>query len=94
VSCCERTPLTLAPCNGTAAPTAVVMLDLRGFGLRGRLPPALASLPHLQAIDVGDNPGLTGRLPEGLQDLSQLLWLSVRVGGCQWVWVCAGCNDH
>lgn len=79
MACCDRSPLTLplASCTG---PT-VAMLDLRGFGLRGTLPAALADLTGLRALGLADNPGLTGALPD-LSALGRLLWMSVQVCLC------------
>mmetsp|Transcript_22804 Transcript_22804/g.59590 ORF Transcript_22804/g.59590 Transcript_22804/m.59590 type:complete len:2664 (-) Transcript_22804:127-8118(-) len=75
VACCESSPLTLAPCNGSSS---VIMLDLKGFGLSGQLPPEISGLPDLQALNLEDNPRLRGPLPDSLEQLDQLLWLSIK----------------
>jgi hypothetical protein len=51
------------------------------FGLAGTMPEALGSLSQLTVLNLGQNPALTGLLPEATTMLKQLLWLSVVVSG-------------
>lgn len=45
--------------------TAIVKLDLQGMGLQGSIPSQLATtlLPNLYFLNIGNNPGITGQLP-------------------------------
>ncbi len=47
-------------------------LDLNGFGLSGSIPSAIGTLTDLVTLDLGDNPGLTGALPQETGDLVNL----------------------
>ena len=49
----------------------VIGLDLRGFRLRGGVPPELSALPHLQTLDLSSN-DLTGQIPAAYGELSAL----------------------
>ena len=48
----------------------VTVLDLTANGLTGRLPPNLGVLDRMNELRIADNPGLSGRLPLSLADLS------------------------
>ena len=54
----------------------VYLLDLRGNGLKGFLPPVLGNLAHLSDLRLGDNE-LTGPIPEELGKLEQLAGLDL-----------------
>ncbi|WP_419937582.1 Ig-like domain-containing protein [Candidatus Palauibacter sp.] len=48
----------------------VTALDLTANGLAGQLPPTLGELTRMTELRVADNPGLSGRLPLSLANLS------------------------
>ena len=54
----------------------VYLLDLRGNGLKGFLPPVLGNLAHPSDLRLGDNE-LTGPIPEELSKLEQLAGLDL-----------------
>ena len=59
----------------------VVSIRLRGAGLSGSLPPALATLQALQLLELADNAELRGTLPAGLLALPRLRVVAVK--GCR-----------
>ncbi|MFA5443485.1 MAG: BACON domain-containing carbohydrate-binding protein [Bacteroidales bacterium] len=51
---------------------AVTGLNLNGFGLNGQLPSEIGDFTSLRTLDLGNNPDLTGSLPENMGNLSEL----------------------
>ncbi|WP_420441702.1 Ig-like domain-containing protein [Candidatus Palauibacter sp.] len=60
----------------------VTTLDLTANGLAGQLPPTLGKLTRMTKLRVADNPGLSGRLPLSLANLSLAELRYVGTGLC------------
>ncbi len=61
--------------------SAIVALNLNGFGLSGELPSCIGNLKSLKTIDFSNNPQLTGALPAQLEYLSNLTHLKASFTG-------------
>jgi len=51
---------------------AVTGLNLNGFGLNGQLPSEIGDFTSLRSLNLGNNPDLTGSLPQNLGNLGEL----------------------
>lgn len=65
----------------SVADSAIVALNLNGFGLNGELPSCIGHLKSLKTIDFSNNPQLTGALPAQLEYLSNLTHLKASFTG-------------
>jgi hypothetical protein len=82
VTCCATSAYSLVACDDLQS---VASLSLERFGLQGFLPSELGLLTALTALALANNPALRGGLPDGLQNLPHLLWMSAQntsLSGC------------